>query len=204
MDKLFKLIFTFLGLLQFNCGVPWCPCTFIYPPRMLEGGFVHYDTDFNQMTPLGIRIDDDTSTVDFDKIDTVVTRISECVLDLVKTGYIPSEKAGCLLEPLRMRQDPDIHSCLKLKIVEPILSVCSEWHFLDFEAPQYLCDAKNLKTNSDCPCRWRWIVQNYYEIVSPPGHFGVPYLYDVVKLMTTCNNPWSDIELTRCMMLAEY
>ena len=188
-----------------GCGNPICAWNaFALQPEVIgytpEGEEVLkpilFDTNFDETTLSGISIDRWSSSVDLEYIDLTVEKMVNCVQELINIKYKASIKAQCLENPLRQRQDPCLQECLKIKIVEPIESECSEWNFIGRRAPQHYCDMKNLTT--DCPCNWRWIVQRDYEYVTTTGRDGRTYLYEVVKIMSGCNNIWEDPELTKC------
>ena len=159
-----------------------------------------YEFSPDVVTPSGIEVDTSGFPVDLQEIDNQFARAEECLGQLVDRNYTPVSSADCW-GPIRKL--PLKRHCLALKIVKPKLSQCSEWHFLDRLAPQGLCDNKGLEPNPDCPCRWRWATQRDVIIVSPPGHLGKPYLYDVVRIHSGCNNYWADPELSYCASLTE-
>ena len=157
----------------------------------------NYKINTDTTTPNGVRIDTGGFTVDLEGIDNTFDKVENCLNDLIAKKYMPGPEAACLDKYLR--PTPIKLSCIKIKIVEPLFSECSEWHFLKEEAPRELCDMKGLDTY--CPCRWRWATQDNCNIVTPPGHLGYPYLYDIVKIHTGCNGFWFDPELAKCANL---
>jgi len=158
----------------------------------------NYKITTNEVTPNGVFVDTGGFNVDLVEIDNTFDKVEKCLYNLVESNYVPVPEAACLDKYLR---PTPIRTCMKIKIVEPVFSECSEWHFLKELAPQELCDMKGLTT--DCPCRWRWAVQDDCNIVTPPGHLGYPYLYDIVKIHTGCNGFWFDTELAKCANLTE-
>ena len=156
----------------------------------------NYKININVETSNGIQVDTGGFYIDLHEIDKTFDRVDQCLYNLVERNYVPVPEADCLDKYLR---DIPIKKCIKIKIVEPVFSECSEWHFLKEEAPQRLCDMKGLTT--DCPCRWRWATQDDCNIITPPGHLGYPYLYDIIKIHTGCNGFWFDPELANCANL---
>jgi hypothetical protein len=148
------------------------------------------------MTPTGIGVDSPYSDTNLEEIDRTVGRIEACLDELASGNYMPSADAQCLTN--YVRPAPIRRNCLKIKIVTPVKSRCSEWHFLKEAAPKELCEAKGLETNEECPCRWRWAVQGDNHLIIPTGHSDYLYLYDIVRIHTGCNNYWADEELTKC------
>jgi hypothetical protein len=154
-----------------------------------------YSIRITTTTKDGMGVDASGLGVDLDAIDRTVRRMESCLERVILDGHVPDMDAQCLdtLRPLPMRRD-----CLKIKIVQPVRSECSEWHFLKETAPEELCIAKDVKPSEECPCRWRWAVQDDNHLVVPLGHADYMYLYDIVRIHTGCNNYWADPRLAEC------
>ena len=177
-----------------GCGNPWCEYNGYAVPRDADGNRIVYGVHVDQYTESGVAVDSGGYDV-VETIEAEFVRMEECLSELVEGRYHPVDGAQCLESPLRRLQDRE---CFTIKVVPPIV-LCSGWHALNHEASQALCDAKGLSNDPECPCMWRWAIQRDYELVTPIGHMGAPYLYDVVRMHTGCNNPWADDELVNCM-----
>lgn len=188
-----------IALLATGCGT-WCEPNWYPLATDADGTPLLYGFDPNLVTESGIQIDTDIS-VDLEAVDAQVARIESCVRVLIDSGYRPDPGAQCIDSHMRRRQDPGLCKCLGIKLIRPVLSLCTKWHLLPDTAPPSYCDAKGLVRDPYCPCRWRWWVQRDYELVTTIGHLGRPYLYDVTRIMTGCNAPWNDPELRRCYEL---
>jgi hypothetical protein len=144
----------------------------------------------NHTTPKGYQIDIDLSKypTDFNKLDERITKTEECLIQTVKeqqnTPQSIKDTWMCLREPT---PEPFNKKCLRIKVVDPIFSKCSDWQFIDVLAPQSLCEAKGLPVNSECPCRWRTSIQGDNWIITPP----TMYLWELGRIYTSCNNIWN-------------
>ena len=137
-----------------------------------------YDVRPNQITPMGIEIDSYVP-IDHEFVDTSIRKLELCL--------------GVEIDP-----------CIRIKVVPPVKSKCSKWHFLDVEAPQYLCDKKGIELDPECPCRYRWATQQGYEhcdLITPLGHHGQPYLYDIIRVVT--NTEFWENEYVECVKHVE-
>lgn len=181
----------FLALFIFGCGQE--PCYMNLYQNVTE-----YSIHPNVETIQGIALDTGKQEVDIQELSNTLEDIELCLTLL--EGYEPTPETQCLEKTIR---PTPLRPCIRIKIVEPVFSECSEWHFLKEKAPQALCDKKGLEETKDCPCRWRWAVQDDSDLITPLGHLGRPYLYDIVKIHTGCNNYWVDKELVKCAKLSE-
>jgi hypothetical protein len=76
--------------------------------------------------------------------------------------------------------------CLIIKFIPAVKSSCSNWEFLPILAPEQGCIDKGLIPTAECPCRWRTGILNDNVILTPPA----TYLWDIIRIMTTCNGFW--------------
>lgn len=134
-----------LSIFVMSCGQDIC---------YLNGymNVTNYPFELNEETPDGIQVDNWLFDIDLVEIDNTFTQVENCLSDLIERDYVPVSEAGCLDRYIR---PTPIKTCIKIKMVEPVFSECSEWHFLKEEAPQALCDDKGLEESAKCPCRWR-------------------------------------------------
>lgn len=150
-----------------------------------------YPVNPNAVTPSGIQVDTFID-LDLQRLDQRISQIETCLKNLVGAEYIISQKEMIEWQCLKNTFYPEEfkRNCLVIKVVEPVFSQCSDWHFIDALAPQEQCEAKGLEQDKNCPCRYRWAIQNENVLITPPGHLGDLYLYDLVKIWTGCNNYW--------------
>jgi hypothetical protein len=156
----------------------------------------NYSINPDTITPEGIKVDSGGFNINLQEIDNVINRMETCLDELILKEYSLSVDAQCLTRFIRPL--PIHRNCINIKFVEPVKSKCSEWHFLKEKAPQKLCDAKGLEENPECPCRWRWAIQDDCNLVIPVGHSDFLYLYDIIRIHTGCNNYWADPNLSIC------
>lgn len=182
------ILFLFLS----SCGPEPCYLNFY-------ANFTRYNINPDVTTPFGVQIESGGYEINVQDVDTVFDLTESCLRELAVKNYIPKSEAWCIR---KLKDAPIKRECIKVKVVDPIFSECSDWHFLDIEAPQAQCAAKGLAESLDCPCRYRWSIQDDNNIITPPGHLGFLYLYPIVRIVTGCNNPWADPELSHCASLA--
>ena len=194
---MYRIAFLFFAMC--GCGNHICAWNAFGLASDANGNAILFDVDWSEVTPSGIRTDRSTVEIDTGHIDTIVGMMASCVDELIDKRYSPVPQAQCLSWVLEQRQDPCIQDCLKIKMVEPVKSLCSGEHTLGVTAPEELCIRKGLVPDDRCPCQWRWVVQRDYELITTIDQSGYPYLYDVVRIMTGCNNPWKDEELLQCI-----
>jgi hypothetical protein len=156
-------------------------------------GEVSWKVKVDYVTVGGFAVDND-STWEIDNVllDARAEHIEQCLKEVCKDAPPTEPWWDCNCSHLiasDLKRD-----CIVVKIVEPIFSRCSDWQFVPIDAPQRLCDAKGLEENPECPCRWRWYIQDQNVLITPPAL----YLYDLVRMHTTCNAMWFVPELAAC------
>lgn len=146
-------------------------------------------------TKSGIEIDlkevNKRDTIDLGILDTRINLIVSCIKDVGNNiGTITDQekaKWACVANVFDIKFIDQKLKCLKVKVVEPILSKCSEWQFLDLETSNdQPCLDKGIKPTRECPCRWRTAIQDDCIVVTPTAL----YLWDIGRALTSCNNIW--------------
>ena len=89
-------------------------------------------------------------------------------------------------------------SCYTIVLVDDWTTSCDGQWQLFGSAPQESCDAKGLKEDPDCPCKYRGVLQDGSVILIPPD---AKFLrIEVVQLLTGYRSVdiWSAPELVKC------
>jgi hypothetical protein len=157
-----------------------------------------YDIDATEITNGGIHVDTSNNTIDLSKIDRLTDEVELCLIEeFGNPPLIPEEVmmgSGCLINTFDI---PLPRECLTVKIPDDWVWSCDgTQQLLPYEAPQKLCDEKGLDYNLSCPCRWRGGIQNDHVIVTTPNM--VIYKDSLIRMMTSCNNPWAHTKLSNC------
>lgn len=186
-----RLIVFILTALVTNCGID-DSC-----PRWNYYNQFNYKTNFNQTTPIGIKVDTSGQDMSLVLIDELTLKVEDCLNKNFPDGKIPDDvyKAGqCSTKTLELPCDKD---CLKVKIPNDWLWSCDgTQQLLPSQAPKALCEAKGLHPTAECPCRWRAGIQDDSIIVATPNlHL---YKDPLIRYITGCNNPWFHPKLAEC------
>lgn len=170
----------------FKVWCPRCPVSFVASLSAYKIGETH-------KTPKGLRLDlselPAAKRPDFALLDARVGKMVQCLEEKAQAaGYFFSkenrEAWGCSYEvrPTLWHWD-----CPVIKVVEGIVSPCSDQLLLKEAAPTELCTAKGLPVDPRCPCRWRTLVQSgMYVITTEAIH-----LWELARLITRCENLWA-------------
>lgn len=158
----------------------------------------NYGVEPNAKTPSGIRVDTGGYPINLQKLDKRIALIESCIQTIAESHPLADADWQCLKTEFR-QQDKLKRDCLIIKIVPSVYSKCSNWQFIDAKAPDKLCVAKGLVSAKECPCQWRTAIQDENIIITPPEETrntpptvpATPYLWEIGRLMTSCNNVWA-------------
>ncbi|MEK7625100.1 MAG: hypothetical protein AAB467_01985 [Patescibacteria group bacterium] len=151
-----------------------------------------------QWTTDGIAIDPTGQEAPPERIDELTHEVETCLADAFgNPPHLPDDvrrDADCLVETFTLPYD---RVCLTVKIPDDWTLSCSGDQVLPRVAPAELCRAKGLEPSPECPCRWRGGIQDNSVIVVTPNLF--LYKDPLVRMITSCNNPWMHPSLAACL-----
>ena len=173
--------------------------------------FTDYSIEVDSYTPSGIGVDTDrgTFTVDLAALDERINKIESCIHEVMDENPDfddeTTEKGQCWGEGKFYRDvwpfERLRRHCLKIKLVPPVYSECSDWQFIraTVDPDPELCREKGVEPTPTCPCLWRTAIQDENTIISPPPEtrsdvdpvsVPAPYLWEIGRMMTSCNYVW--------------
>ena len=150
-------------------------------------------------TVRGIAVDLTGQDVSLNCIDKATSEVEKCLEETFgNPPRLPDDvrqKADCLVETFAL---PLKRKCLTVKIPDDwTLSCEGTYQVLPQEAPAERCFEKGLTPTPNCPCRWRAGIQDDSVIVATPNLF--LYKDPLIRLVTSCNNPWAHPSLAKCL-----
>ena len=156
----------------------------------------NYKTNFNQTTPLGIQIDTSNQQIDLNLIDALTAEVEQCLTKNFPNHTLPANVMISGQCAVKLFDCPFNRSCFKIKIPNDWVWSCDKTQqLLPYNTPQAGCIAKGLMPNAECPCRWRGGLQGNIIVTTPSL---IIYKDPLIRLLTGCNNPWSDPILAEC------
>lgn len=172
------------------------------PPYECKSYNYHSQFDYNvnaaKITDDSIQVDTSGNIIDLSEIDRLTNETELCLIEeFGNPPVIPEEvvkQSDCLFDTFDI---PFARECITVKIPNDWIWSCDgTQQLLPYKAPQKLCDEKGLYYNQDCPCKWRGGIQNNHIIVTTPNM--IVYKDPLIRMMTSCNNPWAHPKLSRC------
>jgi hypothetical protein len=167
----------------------------------LNSNLKKYSFNLDKKSPKGINIDSGGQYIDLDLLDQMTSVVQSCLIESFgKDGTIPitiQKQAQCMevsFEPKIIRK------CLFVKIPTDWFwsKVDPNMQLLNDKAPDSGCIKKGQDAVNSC--WWRAGISDYNIIVVTPNLY--MYADPLVKLITTCIDPWSNRTLSLCMMKA--
>jgi hypothetical protein len=157
-----------------------------------------YKVSPNVITKSGFKVDTGGINVDIDALDSRLVSIENCLISIIKQTPVITEEQKNEWQCLKKEFEPEPikRDCLVVKVIEAVLSSCSEWEFIPVLAPDQYCLDKGIIPTPECPCKWRLAVQNDNILITPPAL----YLWDVTRIYTSCNNIWKSHFLS-CLII---
>lgn len=220
-EEMKTLMFVFLGMIAVSgcgpieiCDIAAC----YYPEKICYNNHLENITDYkitpNQKTQSGIKVDTNlistnTPPQDLNELDGRIAKIESCIQEVMTEVQNITREQMENWQCLRQHFEPEElkRQCLVIKFVPPIYSECSDWQFIGENADQQYCESKGLEPNAECPCRWRTAIQDENTIITPPydtrskippTNPPAPYLWELGRMMTSCNNAWAS-PFARCL-----
>jgi hypothetical protein len=171
--------------LGFMIGMQSCalvPCYDPNYPDMTNGGF-----KFTGKTPMGIEVDDPNHELDMDRVDAITKDVVACVKNIADHGYISNQEA--IDAQCYGVWEPEIKSCLKVRVPEWSVSKCSGEQLFSCNVPDASCLQKGSVPTAECPCRCRAMIEHGAIVLTTPNLKLYPaYL---VTMITGCGSPWT-------------
>jgi len=149
----------------------------------------NYKINAKQITPEGIQVDTSGQHIDLNKIDKIFDDTERCLKEQFGKPPVISSELAQSAQCLNKTFDLPIHRrCITIKIPSDWVMGCNGQELLPALAPENLCEAKGLKSDTNCPCRWRAGIEHNFTIVVTPDLY---LLKDpLIRMVTSCNNPW--------------
>jgi hypothetical protein len=184
-------------LLSAACMQDITPCSYMFAEA------AQYKINSYVISNTGLKIDDETNSVDIKEIDKIFTTVYDCLLNEFPDRILHNDvlnTSWCYNERAHIREIEICKDCISIKIpnnysysiTDPNEQVLAD------TAPKEGCLAKGQNRDfKKYPCKYRGLITEDNIIVVTPSLHLLPDM--IVKYASNCSYPYGSDKLSKCI-----